>query len=66
MANQSKKEVKIINPSVQKTSYGNRIENQNYGQKRFSTFLYDDQKMGGEGHYTKTIEQTMFSTVPIQ
>lgn len=33
----------IINPSVQKTSIGNRIQNQNYGQKRLSTFLYNDQ-----------------------
>lgn len=51
------KDVKIINPSIQKTSNGNRIENQNYGQKKILTFLSDDQKWE-EGRSIKTIEQT--------
>ena len=37
----------IINPSVQKTSIGNRIQNQNYGQKKALNIFYTMTKMGG-------------------
>lgn len=40
----------IINPSVQKTSIGNRIQNQNYGQKKALNIFYTMTKIGRSGH----------------